>query len=194
MIHYNFDEILSDNGKNIFHATTICCVKKNGIVAIAGDGQVTFGQSIVMKNNAKKLRVLAKGKVLAGFAGSATDGLSLIEMLETSLEKHDGKLIKSCIDLAKGWRGDRILRQLDAMMIVADKEHMFLVSGSGDVIEPEHDVLAIGSGGNYAYSAALALLQTKSELSAEEIAKKSLEIAGQICVFTNLNITMEILK
>jgi len=190
---FTFYELMnSDN--NTFHATTICCVKKDKMVAIAGDGQVTFGQAIVMKNNAKKLRKLSNGKVIAGFAGSATDGLTLISKLEAALEKHEGKLLQACVDLAKDWRNDKFLHKLDAMMIVADSENMFVVSGSGDIVEPEHNVVAIGSGGNFAYSAALALLQTNSNLNASEIAKKSLEIAGQICVYTNLNISLEVIE
>ncbi len=185
---------MSNQSQSLFHATTICCVRKNDSVAIAGDGQVTLGQAIVVKNNAKKIRKLANGKVIAGFAGSATDGLTLLEKLEHSLEKTDGNLEKACIVLAKIWRSDKILRHLDAMMIVADKNYTFLVSGNGDVLAPEHDAVAIGSGGQYAYSAALALLQTNSQLNSLEIAKKSLEIAGQICVFTNLNITTEVLS
>ncbi len=180
--------------KTLFHATTICCVRKNGETAIAGDGQVTFGQSVVMKGNAKKLRTLHNGTIVAGFAGSATDGLCLIDKLESSLEKHSGQMMKSCMDLARQWRSDKFLRQLDAMMIVADKENMLLVSGSGDVIEPEHNALAIGSGGQFAYCAALALLQVESNLTAGEIAKKALEIAGTVCVYTNHNISLEIVS
>ena len=178
----------------LFHATTICCVRKNGETAIAGDGQVTFGQSIVMKGNARKLRTLHHGTIVAGFAGSATDGLCLIDKLESALEKYNGQMMKSCMDLAKQWRGDKFLRQLNAMMIVADKDNMLLVSGSGDVIEPEHDALAIGSGGQFAYCAALALLQIESSLTASDIAKKALEIAGTVCVYTNTNISMEVVK
>ncbi|QED23439.1 ATP-dependent protease subunit HslV [Candidatus Deianiraea vastatrix] len=175
-------------------ATTICCVRKGKMTAIAGDGQVTFGKSVIMKNNAKKLRKLRDGKVLVGFAGGATDGITLVSKLEAELEKHDGKLLQSCVELSKNWRGDKVLRELDAMMIVADKDSMFIVAGNGDVVEPENDVVAIGSGGNFAYSAALALLQTDSKLNALEIARKSLEIAGQICVYTNNNISSEVIE
>lgn len=185
-------KFMSEN--NTFHATTICCVRKNGETAIAGDGQVTFGKSIIMKSNAKKLRVLHDGNILAGFAGSATDGLSLIAKLESALEKYNGQMMKACLDLAKQWRGDKLLRQLDAMMIVADKDSMLLVSGNGDIIEPEYDVLAIGSGGQFAYCAALALMETKTDLTASEIAKKALEIAGSVCVYTNKNISMEVIR
>jgi ATP-dependent HslUV protease, peptidase subunit HslV len=172
-------------------ATTICCVRKNGITAIAGDGQVTIGQSIVMKNNAMKLRVLSNGNVLAGFAGSATDGLCLIEKLEISLEKYGGQLTKACIDLAKQWRNNKVLNNLDAMMIVADSESMFMVSGNGDIVEPESNVIAIGSGGQFAYAAALAALEIDNKMNALEIARMSIGIAARICVYTNNNISSE---
>ena len=187
----NNSQTMTSGSNSLFHATTICCIRKDGNTAIAGDGQVTFGQAVVMKNNAKKLRSLCDGKVVAGFAGSVTDGLTLVDKLEAALEKHSAQVVKACIDLAKQWRADKFLRQLDAMMIVADSEKMFLVSGNGEVIEPEYDVLAIGSGGQFAYAAALAMLQTNNNLTAKEIAEKALMVAGQICVYTNTNISIE---
>lgn len=177
--------------KPVFHATTICCVKKGNSTAIASDGQMTLGNSVVMKNNVKKLRKLSNGKILAGFAGSASDGLSLIEKLESSLEKNSGQLLKSCIELAKMWRSDKILRNLDAMLIVADKQNILILSGNGDVIEPENNIAAIGSGGQFAYAAALAMSQTNITLSAKEIAEKAVNIAGQICIYTNTNVISE---
>ena len=174
------------------HATTIVCVRKSNAVAIAGDGQVTLGNT-VMKNNAKKIRILNDGKIISGFAGSVTDALTLYEKMEKRLEEHGGDLLRACVEFSKEWRMDKFLRKLEAMLLIADKKRMFLVSGTGEVIEPEKDVIAIGSGGDYARSAALALVEN-TKLSAKEIAKKSLEIAGEICIYTNKNIIVEEIK
>ena len=171
-------------------ATTIIAVRKGGSTVIAGDGQVTAGQSVIMKGNAVKVRRLYDGKVITGFAGSVADAFTLSEKFEEMLQKYSGNLMRSAIALAQLWRGDKALRQLEAMMIVADKENVFLLSGTGDVIEPDDGVCAIGSGGNYALAAAKALLRN-TDLSAKEIAKKALEIASEICVFTNGHITVE---
>lgn len=173
-----------------FHATTICCVKRNGKTAIAGDGQVTFGQSTIMKGNAKKVRKLYNGKVLAGFAGSVADAFTLFEKFEGKLDAYHGNLQRAAVELAKDWRTDRVLRKLEALLLVADKDTILMLSGTGEVIEPEGDAAAIGSGGFYALSAARALVK-HTELSAVEIAKEALSIAGDICVFTNHNIVTE---
>lgn len=173
-----------------FHATTICAVRRDGKIAVAGDGQVTMGQSVVMKNNAVKVRRLFNGKVVAGFAGSVADAFTLSERFEEMLNKYSGNLMRSAVELAQLWRGDKILRRLEAMLIVADSDNLLVVSGNGDVIEPEYDCVAIGSGGNYALSAARALLKN-TKLSAKEIAKEALKIAGEICIFTNGSITIE---
>lgn len=173
-----------------FHATTICCVKRNGKTAIAGDGQVTFGQSTIMKGNAKKVRKLYNGKVLAGFAGSVADAFTLFEKFEGKLEAYHGNLQRAAVELAKEWRTDRVLRKLEALLLVADKDTILMLSGTGEVIEPEGDAAAIGSGGFYALAAARAMVK-HTELSALEIAKEALLIAGDICVFTNQNILTE---
>ena len=170
------------------HATTIVCVRRNGRVAIGGDGQVTLGNQ-VMKGNARKVRRLHDGKVLAGFAGGAADAFALFEYFEAKLTKH-GNLLRAAIELAKDWRTDRMLRRLEAVLIVADRENSLLVSGTGDVIEPEHDVLAVGSGGAYAQAAALALYENTS-LEARAIVEKALTIAGKICIYTNTSLTVE---
>lgn len=170
--------------------TTILAVRKNGQVAIAGDGQVTMGESVIMKGNARKVRTLHGGKVLSGFAGSTADAFTLMERFEAKLKEFGGDLTRAAVELAKDWRTDRALRRLEAMLLVADREKTFVLSGTGDVIEPEHGAIAIGSGGMYAYSAALAYLDS-SELTAREIAQRSLNIAGDICVFTNKNIIVE---
>ncbi|KMK50736.1 ATP-dependent protease subunit HslV [[Actinobacillus] muris] len=169
--------------------TTIVCVRRNGKVAIGGDGQATLG-NCVEKGTVKKVRRLYKDKVAVGFAGSTADAFILRDLFEKKLELHQGHLVKSAVELAKEWRSDRALRKLEAMMIVADQTDFLLVSGSGDVIEPEHDVLAIGSGGNYAKSAALALLRN-SDLSAKEIVTEALKIAGEIDIYSNLNHIIE---
>jgi ATP-dependent HslUV protease subunit HslV len=171
-----------------FHATTIVCVRRNGRVAIGGDGQVTLGNQ-VMKGNARKIRVLHDGRVLAGFAGGAADAFALFEYFEAKLTKH-GNLMRAAIELAKDWRTDRMLRRLEAVLVVADEKNSLLISGTGDVIEPEHDVLAVGSGGAYAQAAALALLENTA-LEARAIVEKALTIAGQICIYTNTSITVE---
>ncbi len=170
--------------------TTICAVKRNGKTAIAGDGQVTVGQSIIFKNNAVKVRRIYNGKVVVGFAGSVADAFSLSERFEEMLNKFSGNLMRSAVELAQLWRSDKILRKLEAMLIVADSEKLLIISGNGDVIEPQDDICAIGSGGNYALASAKALKEN-TNLSAKEIAYKSLLIASQICVFTNDHITVE---
>lgn len=170
--------------------TTICAVKRNGKTAIAGDGQVTVGQSVIFKNNAVKVRRIYNGKVVVGFAGSVADAFSLSERFEEMLNKFSGNLMRSAVELAQTWRSDKVLRKLEAMLIVADSDKVLIISGNGDVIEPQDDICAIGSGGNYALSAAKALKEN-TELSAKEIATKSLLIASQICVFTNDHITVE---
>ena len=175
-----------------FHGTTICGVKRNGKTAIAGDGQVTFSESIVFKSNAVKVRRIYNDKVILGFAGGVADAFTLTERFEAMLNKYSGNLMRSAVELAELWRNDKLPRRLEAMMIVADKENMFILSGSGDVIEPDGGVCAIGSGGNYALAAARALRQ-ETDYSAEDIVRKSLKIASEICVFTNDNITCEVL-
>src|SRR5690606_3860906 len=171
-----------------WHGTTIIAVRKDGRTVIAGDGQVSMGPTIV-KGAAKKVRILAGGKVIAGFAGATADAFTLIERLETKLEQHPDQLARACVDLAKDWRTDRYLRRLEAMLLVADADAIFTVTGVGDVLEPESGVAAIGSGGNYALAAALALIDT--DHSAEEVARKAMAIAGRICVYTNGELTVE---
>jgi ATP-dependent HslUV protease subunit HslV len=171
-----------------WHGTTILAVRKDGKTVIAGDGQVSMGQTVV-KGNARKVRTLAGGKVLAGFAGATADAFTLIERLEAKLEQYPDQLARACVDLAKDWRTDRYLRKLEAMLLVADKDSIFTVTGVGDVLEPETGVAAIGSGGNYALAAALALAD--SSLSAEEVARKAMGIAARICVYTNGELTVE---
>lgn len=172
-----------------FHATTIVCVRRGNEVAIGGDGQVTLG-NIVIKGTARKIRRLYKDTVLAGFAGATADAFTLQERFEAKLEKHQGHLMRAAVELTKDWRTDRVLRRLEAMLIVADKEHTLVLTGNGDVLEPEHGIAAIGSGGAYAQSAALALLQN-TDLAPAEIVKKSLEIAGDLCIYTNQNHIIE---
>ena len=170
--------------------TTIVSVRRNGQVVVGGDGQVSLGNT-VMKGNARKVRRLYNGKVIAGFAGVTADAFTLFELFERKLEMHQGHLLKSAVELAKDWRTDRALRKLEAMLIVADEKESLIITGIGDVVQPEEDqILAIGSGGNYALSAARALVEN-TELSAREIVEKSLKIAGDICVFTNTNFTIE---
>ncbi|MDH3490386.1 MAG: ATP-dependent protease subunit HslV [Gammaproteobacteria bacterium] len=171
-----------------FRGTTIVSVRRNGKVAIAGDGQVSMGNTI-MKGNARKVRQLAGGRVIAGFAGGTADAFTLFELFEAKLEQY-GNLTRAAIELAKDWRTDRRLRRLEALLLVADTESSLVVSGNGDVIEPENDLMAIGSGGPYAQAAALALLRN-SDLEARDIVEKALNIAGEICVFTNQNIIIE---
>ena len=173
-----------------FRGTTICAVKKDGKTAIAGDGQVTMGESVVFKNNAVKVRRIFGGNVVLGFAGSVSDAFSLSERFEGMLNKFSGNLMRSAVELAELWRNDKMVRKLDALMIVADKDQLLIISGNGEVIEPDGGVCAIGSGGNYALAAARALAQ-ETDYSAEEIAYKALKIASEICVYTNDHITVE---
>lgn len=176
-----------------FHATTICAVRHNGTAAIAGDGQVTFGESVVMKQTAKKVRRLYRGQVVAGFAGSVADAITLFEKFEGKLEEHHGNLQRAAVELAKDWRQDRVLRKLEALMIVMDKTGMLLISGGGEIIEPDDDVLAIGSGGNFALSAGRALKRHAGHMEAKDIAREALQIASEVCVYTNSNIIVEVL-
>lgn len=170
--------------------TTIVGVKKNGKIVIAGDGQVTASQSVVMKGNAKKVKRIYGGKVVVGFAGSVADAFTLSEHFEEMLNKYSGNLLRSAVALAQLWRGDKGMRQLEAMMIVADKDQMFVLSGVGDVIEPENGIASIGSGGNYALAAARALAKN-TDMSAREIAIEAMTVASEICIFTNGNLTVE---
>ena len=171
-----------------WHGTTIVLIRKGNQTIVAGDGQVSLGNT-VLKSKAKKVRKIEKRNVIAGFAGSTADALTLFERLEAKLEKHAGNLTRAAVELAKDWRTDKYLRRLEALMAVADKEKSFIISGTGDVLEPEDGIIGIGSGGNYALAAAKVLME--SEMSAEEIAKKSLKVASEICVFTNNNVTTE---
>mgnify|MGYP001357112334 CR=1 FL=1 len=172
-----------------FHATTIVSVRRNGRVVIGGDGQVTLGSTIV-KSNARKIRRLANGKVLAGFAGATADAFTLFELFEAKLEKHGGQLVRAAVEMAKDWRTDRRLGRLEAMLAVADKDASLLISGNGDVLEPENGLIAIGSGGPYAQAAARALLEN-SDMDARDIVEKALKIAGDICIYTNHNAVIE---
>jgi len=174
----------------MFKGTTIVAIKKDGKCAIAGDGQVTFGQNTVMKHGAVKVRRLFDDKVVMGFAGSVADAFTLSEMFEAKLEQYSGSLKRAAVELVQEWRSDKILRKLEAMLIAADKEDLLIISGTGEVIDPDDGIAAIGSGGEYARSAAKALAKN-TDLSAADIARKSLEIAGEICVYTNDNITIE---
>ncbi|GBG09585.1 HslU--HslV peptidase proteolytic subunit [Paenibacillus sp. MY03] len=174
-----------------FHATTICAIRHDGKGAIAGDGQVTFGNSMVMKNTAKKVRRLYRGQVVAGFAGSVADAITLFEKFEAKLEEHHGNLQRAAVEMAKDWRSDRVLRKLEAMMLVMDKSGLLLISGNGEIIEPDDGILAIGSGGTFALSAARALKRHAPGLEAKEMARSALEIAAEICVYTNNNIIVE---
>jgi len=175
-----------------FHGTTILSVRRGQRVALGGDGQVTLG-NIVMKGTARKVRKLYQGKVLAGFAGGTADAFTLLERFEGKLEKHQGNLMRASVELAKDWRTDRILRRLEAMLLVADRDSTLVITGNGDVLEPEDGIGAIGSGGSYAQSAAIALHQN-TDLSPTEIVKKSLTIAGELCIYTNLSHTIETLE
>jgi len=175
--------------KERIRSTTILCVRRNGKVVLAGDGQVTLGQE-VLKGSAKKLRRLYKDRIIAGFAGSTADAFALFGRFEAKLEQHSGNLSRSVVELAKEWRTDKMLRHLEALLLVADLQNSYIVSGNGDVIEPDEDSTAIGSGGAYAKAAATALLEN-TKLSAREIVEKSMAIAGKICIFTNENITVE---
>jgi ATP-dependent HslUV protease subunit HslV len=169
-------------------ATTILAVRKNGQVALGGDGQVTFGDT-VMKSSAQKVRKIREGKVLAGFAGSVADAFTLFEKFEEKLERYPGNLSRAAVELTKDWRADKFLRRLEAMLAVADRDHLYLLSGNGDVIQPDDEIVAIGSGGGFALAAARAL-KLHTELSAAEIVRRGLEIAGDICIYSNQNITV----
>jgi len=179
---------MENTQNSLWHGTTILSVRKGGKVVVAGDGQVTLG-STVIKSTARKVRRLADGKIIAGFAGATADSFTLFERLEAKLEKHPGQLTRACVELAKDWRTDRYLRRLEAMMAVADTETSLIITGTGDVLEPEDGIIGIGSGGNYALCAARALIDSK--LSAEDIAKKAMKIAADICVYTNENVIIE---
>lgn len=175
--------------ENKIRSTTVIAVRRNGKVAMAGDGQVTMGNT-VMKGNAKKVRRIYDGKVLTGFAGATADAFTLFDKFEEKLKTFNGDLTRAAVELAKLWRTERSMSKLEALLLVADSKKILLISGSGDVIEPENDILAIGSGGNYAYAAAMAYMES-SQFSAKEIAQKSLVIAGQICIYTNSNVVVE---
>lgn len=176
--------------ESMFHATTIVAVRHKGKTAIAGDGQVTFGQAAIMKANARKVRRLYHGKILAGFAGSVADAFTLFEKFEAKLEEFNGNLMRASVELAKDWRTDKVLRRLEALLLVADENMILMLSGNGEVIEPDGEVAAIGSGGFYALSAARALVK-HTDMSAAEIAKEAMTIAADICVYTNHNIKVE---
>lgn len=175
-----------------YRGTTICSVRRGNKVVMGGDGQVTLGNT-VMKANARKVRRLYKDRVIAGFAGATADAFTLFERFEGKLEKHSGHLVRAAVEMAKDWRTDRSLRRLEALLAIADQENSLLISGTGDVIEPEHGLIAIGSGGPFAQSAAMALLQN-TELDAETITRQALNIAAEICIYTNSNLTIETLE
>jgi ATP-dependent HslUV protease subunit HslV len=175
-----------------FHGTTILSVRRAGQVALGGDGQVTLG-NVVIKAGARKVRRLYQERILAGFAGGTADAFTLFERFEAKLEKHQGNLLRSAVELAKDWRTDRILRRLEAMLAVADRDTSLVITGAGDVLEPEHGIIAIGSGGAFAQAAARALLDA-SDLGAEAIVRKSLAIAGELCIYTNQNVVVEVLE
>ena len=180
---------MADHEPQAWHGTTILSVRKDGAVVVAGDGQVSFGQT-VLKSNARKVRRLGKGDVIAGFAGATADALTLFERLEGKLEAHPGQLTRACVELAKDWRTDRYLRRLEAMMAVADAETSLVLTGTGDVLEPEDALIGIGSGGSFALAAARALIDQEG-LGAEEIARKAMSIAAGICIYTNDNVIVE---
>ena len=182
---------MGPSSSDTWHGTTILTVRKGGKVVIAGDGQVTLGQTII-KGNAKKVRRVGSGNVIAGFAGATADAFTLFERLEAKLDQYPGQLTRAAVELAKDWRTDRYLRRLEAMMLVADKSVSLALTGNGDVLEPEHGVMAIGSGGNYALAAARALIDTDKD--AEEIARKAMQIAADICVYTNQNVVVETIE
>lgn len=179
---------------NELHATTIFAIQHRGESAMSGDGQVTLGNAVVMKHKAQKVRTLYRGQVIAGFAGSVADAFTLFEKFEGKLEEYNGNLMRAAVELAKEWRSDKVLRKLEAMLIVMNKNDMLLISGTGEVIEPDDGILAIGSGGNFALSAGRALAKYSPNLSAKEIAEASLQIASEICVYTNSNITTHVLE
>lgn len=177
-----------------FRGTTIFAIRHNGECAMSGDGQVTLGNAVVMKQKAQKVRKLFNSEVIAGFAGSVADAFTLFEMFEKNLEEYNGNLVRAAVQLAKKWRSDKVLRQLEAMLIVMNKDHLLLISGTGEVIEPDDGILAIGSGGNYALSAGRALVKYAPHLSAKEIAEAALKIASDICVYTNDEIVTEVIQ
>ena len=181
-------KVIAMSNNSNWHGTTIVLIRKGKDVVVAGDGQVSLGNTVI-KSTAKKVRRIEKRNVIAGFAGSTADAFTLFERLEAKLEKHAGNLTRAAVELAKDWRSDKYLRRLEALMAIADKEKSFLISGTGDVLEPEEGIIGIGSGGNYALAAAKVLMDSK--MTAEEIAKKSIQVASEICVFTNNNITSE---
>ncbi len=183
---------MADSSNATWHGTTILCVRKNGTVVIAGDGQVSLGDTII-KGNARKVRTLGDGSVIAGFAGATADAFTLFERLEGRLEQYPGQLTRACVEMAKDWRTDRYLRRLEAMMTVADKDVSLVLTGTGDVLEPEYGVIGIGSGGNYALAAARALYD-RDDMDPEAIARKAMAIAAEICVYTNTNVTLETLS
>lgn len=176
--------------KNMLRGTTIVAVKKNGKTVVAGDGQVTFGQATIMKHGAKKVRRIYKEKIVVGFAGSVADAFTLCDRFEAKLEQYSGSVVRAAVELAQEWRSDKVLRKLEAMLIVADKENLLVLSGTGEVIEPDDGVVAIGSGGNYAMSAARALYRN-TDMDAKEIALEAMKIASEICVYTNGNFIVE---
>ena len=182
---------MADAPEQVWHGTTILAVRKDGRVTIAGDGQVSMGQTVI-KANARKVRPLGDGSVIAGFAGATADAMTLFERLESKLEKHPGQLTRACVELAKDWRTDKYLRRLEAMMAVADKNVSLILTGTGDVLEPEDGLIGIGSGGMYALAAARALVGQEA-MDAETIARKAMAIAADICVYTNTNLTVETL-
>ena len=182
---------MTGNEPAVWHGTTIVTVRKGGKVVVAGDGQVSLGDTVI-KGNAKKVRPLGKGNVIAGFAGATADAFTLFERLEAKLEQYPEQLTRACVELAKDWRTDRYLRRLEAMMLVADKSASLVLTGTGDVLEPENGIMGIGSGGNYALAAARALIDT--DFDAEEIARRAMKIASDICVYTNENIIVESLE
>lgn len=180
----------SQSSDNLWHGTTILTVRKGGKVVVAGDGQVSLGQTVI-KGNARKVRTLGEGNVIGGFAGATADAFTLFERLESKLERYPDQLKRACVDLAKDWRTDRYLRRLEAMMIVADKRESLVLTGTGDVLDPENGLMGIGSGGNFALAAARALIDT--DMSAEEIARKAMAVAAEICVYTNDSVIVETL-
>lgn len=190
-MHIHVQRRRRDDMSTSIHATTIFAIQHNGHSAMAGDGQVTLGNQVIMKQTARKVRTLYDGKVLAGFAGSVADAFTLFEKFETKLQQFSGNLERAAVELAQEWRGDKQLRQLEAMLIVMDKENILVVSGTGEVIAPDDDLIAIGSGGNYALSAGRALKRHAKDMSAKDMAYESLRVASDICVFTNDQIVVE---
>ena len=182
---------ISEYNSQLWHGTTILSVRKGNKVVIAGDGQVSLGQTVI-KSRARKVRPLGDGNVIAGFAGATADAFTLFERLESKLERYSGQLVRACVELAKDWRTDRYLRRLEAMMAVADRDNSLVLTGTGDVLEPDDGIIAIGSGGNYALAAARALID--QDMDAEDIARKAMAIAADICVYTNTNLTIEVLE